>query len=134
MKHEGDLTITAKNIWQYQELTEVSGSVDIRAEHASLPALTEVSGYVFETPSPEMIQARLREVAQHALKDETSHTCKTTHCIAGWAIHLAGATGYDLERRVGPSNAGLILLGTDAAAKFRVSDDDARAWLRTYLP
>ncbi len=26
------------------------------------------------------------------------HTCKTTHCRAGWVVHLAGEAGYALER------------------------------------
>jgi hypothetical protein len=26
------------------------------------------------------------------------HTCGTTHCRAGWVIHLAGKAGYALER------------------------------------
>jgi hypothetical protein len=29
------------------------------------------------------------------------HVCETTHCRAGWAIHLAGKAGYDLERKLG---------------------------------
>jgi hypothetical protein len=26
------------------------------------------------------------------------HTCETTHCRAGWVVHLAGEAGYALER------------------------------------
>ena len=26
------------------------------------------------------------------------HTCSTTHCRAGWVVHLAGDAGYALER------------------------------------
>ena len=29
------------------------------------------------------------------------HLCETTHCRAGWAIHLAGKAGYDLEKKLG---------------------------------
>jgi hypothetical protein len=28
----------------------------------------------------------------------TWHTCGTTHCRAGWVIHLAGEAGYALQR------------------------------------
>ncbi len=28
----------------------------------------------------------------------TWHTCGTTHCRAGWTVHLAGEEGYALER------------------------------------
>jgi hypothetical protein len=29
------------------------------------------------------------------------HACATTHCRAGWAVHLAGEAGYALEKRFG---------------------------------
>jgi hypothetical protein len=25
------------------------------------------------------------------------HSCRTTHCRAGWVVHLAGEAGYELE-------------------------------------
>ena len=28
------------------------------------------------------------------------HKCDTTHCRAGWVVHLAGAAGYNLEKRL----------------------------------
>src|SRR5436190_499440 len=34
------------------------------------------------------------------------HQCQTSHCRAGWAIHLAGEAGYALEARFGPERAG----------------------------
>ena len=30
------------------------------------------------------------------------HICETTHCRAGWVIHLAGPAGYALEKRTDP--------------------------------
>ncbi len=27
------------------------------------------------------------------------HTCDTTHCRAGWVVHLAGEKGYALEEK-----------------------------------
>jgi hypothetical protein len=27
------------------------------------------------------------------------HSCETTHCRAGWVVHLAGKEGYALEKR-----------------------------------
>jgi hypothetical protein len=39
----------------------------------------------------------------------TWHTCETTHCRAGWAIHLAGAHGAKLESQVGPFRAGIAI-------------------------
>jgi hypothetical protein len=29
------------------------------------------------------------------------HTCESTHCRGGWAIHHAGVAGYDLEEKLG---------------------------------
>ena len=40
---------------------------------------------------------------------DTWHTCKTTHCRAGWAITLAGEPGAALEARVGPAAAGSLI-------------------------
>jgi len=37
------------------------------------------------------------------------HTCETTHCRAGWAIHFAGEFGKSLEDRIGPSAAGALI-------------------------
>ena len=30
------------------------------------------------------------------------HSCDTTHCRAGWVVHLAGKPGYALEKRTSP--------------------------------
>ncbi len=37
------------------------------------------------------------------------HTCETTHCRAGWAIHLAGAAGYALAQFHNPELAGMLI-------------------------
>ena len=62
------------------------------------------------------------------------HTCETTHCRAGWAIHLAGQAGYDLECRVGPATAGALIYaasGSHPVPDFFATDsaalDDLRA-------
>jgi hypothetical protein len=34
------------------------------------------------------------------------HRCETTHCRAGWAIHLAGDAGRELELKYGSERAG----------------------------
>ncbi len=33
----------------------------------------------------------------NALKMDNWHTCETTHCRAGWVVHLAGEAGKKLE-------------------------------------
>ena len=37
------------------------------------------------------------------------HSCKTTHCRAGWAIHLAGKPGYELEKKFSAHYAGAMI-------------------------
>ena len=34
-----------------------------------------------------------------ALNMDAWHTCETTHCRAGWVVHLAGEAGYALEKQ-----------------------------------
>jgi hypothetical protein len=82
---------------------------------------------------------RLRAVAVAAtanddnLRMDTWHTCQTTHCIAGWAVHLAGEPGRILEASCGHELAGRMLLGHEAALHFHDSNEDARAWLLSVL-
>lgn len=37
------------------------------------------------------------------------HRCETTHCCAGWAIHLAGEAGVALEKKHGSAGAGALI-------------------------
>jgi uncharacterized protein YjbI with pentapeptide repeats len=59
-----------------------------------------------------------------ALEMETWHTCETTHCLAGWAVHLSGAAGKALEATTSPSVAGAIL-APSLAHLFYVSNEEA---------
>lgn len=45
----------------------------------------------------------------HGCRTIHGHSCRTTHCRAGWAIHLAGVAGYDLERSHGPQVAAAMI-------------------------
>ena len=81
---------------------------------------------------------RLRAVATAALHDGALvmgawHTCETTHCIAGWAIHQAGEPGRLLEATLGSQVAGLLLLGIEAHAHFYDSNEKATEYLRSVL-
>lgn len=57
-----------------------------------------------EYPTVADIHKRVYEAASQpdALNMESWHTCETTHCRAGWVIHLAGQAGYELEKRTDP--------------------------------
>lgn len=62
------------------------------------------------------------------------HTCETTHCLAGWATHLAGEAGIALEKQHGTAYAGaLIFLATypeDRVPNFYAGNDAALEDLR----
>ena len=56
------------------------------------------------------------------------HSCETTHCRAGWAIHLAGKAGYELEDRLGsPEYAGRAIYraSTGRVPHFYASNERA---------
>jgi len=90
-------------------------------------------------PTPEDAERRIKAVAQAALADgaalhmSDSHKCETSHCIAGWAVHLEGPVGYILEKAVGTPMAGLMLLGVEAHSHFYDDNETARAWLQSKL-
>lgn len=88
----------------------------------------------------EARQELLKEVARRALAHPDNldmrawHSdCGTAHCIAGWAVHLAGARGYALEARFGAAGAGSLLLGTWAESHFHDSNSDAEDFLQSVL-
>jgi hypothetical protein len=92
----------------------------------------------FEIATPEQAAPRIIAVAKaalepNALKMAYWHTCETTHCIAGWAIHLAGEEGKALADKFNPHIAGLSLLGPEAALHFYDIDETATAWLKSKL-
>ena len=55
------------------------------------------------------------------------HTCETTHCRAGWAVHLAGKPGYELQAKVGPRRAGMLiyLVSTGRVPHFYATNERA---------
>ena len=59
------------------------------------------------------------------------HSCETTHCRAGWAIHLAGAAGYKLESDMGddPQRAGRAIYraSTGRVPHFFATNEQALA-------
>jgi hypothetical protein len=47
------------------------------------------------------------------------HTCETTHCRAGWVVHLAGKDGYELEKFHNTALAAHLIY--KASSKLKVS-------------
>lgn len=66
---------------------------------------------------------------KHPSKDEGYHTCGTTHCIAGFAQAMAGREAFSVD----PRQAGLILLGAEAEAKFNWSNNAALLFLAAVI-
>ncbi|WP_296205309.1 hypothetical protein [uncultured Hyphomicrobium sp.] len=66
-----------------------------------------------------------------ALNMSTWHTCETTHCRAGWVVHLAGEAGYALERFHGglTGHAAKLIYAASGSPinPCRFYDDDATA-------
>jgi hypothetical protein len=54
--------------------------------------------------------------------------CNTQHCVAGWAVRLAGDVGAAAEERLGTATAARLLLGGEdhPFGEF----DDPLPWLR----
>lgn len=68
----------------------------------------------------------------NALDMSDWHACGTSHCRAGWIVHLAGKAGYALEEFVGdPALAALIIYRESGynidPNRFFDSNDEARA-------
>ena len=63
-----------------------------------------------------------------------NNICGTTHCRAGWAVHLAGDAGIALQAKVGPQSAGAMIYRksrpSQPAPWFFASNDDALADIR----
>ena len=57
------------------------------------------------------------------------HKCNTTHCRAGWIVHLAGAPGYELEQKTSTLFAAQMIYKASgyqiSPRRFYDSDEDA---------
>ena len=108
---------------------------DLSRADLSSANLSNVTGLTIAQDSPQ----RMQSVAVAALKPGALdmanwHTCDTTHCIGGTAIHQAGEVGRLLEAAVGSEVAALMLLGVDAHCHFYDSNEAATEWLRSVAP
>lgn len=72
--------------------------------------------------------------AESGLLTMSDWHCGSSHCRAGWAVHLAGEAGYALEKRFGPGVAGMLIYAASRPGKavpdFDCEDDEAIASLR----
>jgi uncharacterized protein YjbI with pentapeptide repeats len=59
---------------------------------------------------PQLHNKMLEAVGSGGTLDMSSwHKCDTTHCRAGWAVHLAGNAGKLLEAQMGTAMAGALI-------------------------
>jgi hypothetical protein len=91
-------------------------------------------GLAVAVDAPQRLQAAIAAALQPgALEMDCWHTCETTHCLGGTAIHQAGELGRLLEAVAGPNLAALMLLGPEAHAHFFDSNEDAIKWMRSVM-
>jgi Pentapeptide repeats (8 copies) len=92
--------------------------------------LTDANIPIVEDIDAKILGSKLDMGSWHC--DDTR--CGTTHCRAGWAIHLAGEAGYELERKFGPGPAGALIYAKSRPGKpvpnFYCNDEDAMEDLR----
>lgn len=74
-----------------------------------------------QVPNIDNIHKKILEAASRpkALDMSTWHTCNTTHCRAGWAVHLAGDAGRMLEEQTSTLFAAMQIY--KASSPIRVS-------------
>ena len=90
-----------------------------------------------EAPVVERLHTKmLSAIEAGGLDMKTWHTCETTHCRAGWAIVLAGDAGWALEKKIGPSAAGALIINASCpyldgkVPDFVATNEDALADIR----
>ena len=86
-----------------------------------------------EIPKIDNIHLRVYEAVSrpNALNMSDWHTCSTTHCRAGWVVHLAGEAGYALERFHNTALAAQLIYGASGykinPGAFYTNNDEAIA-------
>lgn len=82
-------------------------------------------------PSIPNIHRKIYDAASQpdALDMRRVHKCETTHCRAGWTVHLAGEAGYKLEYQTTPLFAAMQIYRASghriSRGKFFASDAKA---------
>jgi hypothetical protein len=82
---------------------------DYRRRHPDVPVVAKLDQRILDAIA-----------AGGSLEMGAWHTCETTHCRAGWAIHFAGKEGAGLEAQYTPAVAGrmIYLASTGRAPHF----------------
>ena len=118
---------------------DLSGAVlseaDLRETNLSGANLCGALGLniVEDAPARLLAVAHAALASPHSLEMSDWHTCKTKHCISGWAEHLGGPLAKLIIEQFGNDVGGLMLLGVEAHAHFYKENDDARAFLQSVI-
>lgn len=83
---------------------------------------------------PHLDQAILDAIKAGGGFDMSFYHCGTTHCRAGWAIHLAGTAGKALEQMLDSYLAGLLIYWASAGyvPNFFDNNENALADIRKH--
>ena len=130
---DADLT-NARNV------PDTNGSESIQEPAASRAERYAKRAAKFRERNPDVpvipdIDARLLGILERqegTLNMNAWHTCRTTHCMAGWAVTLAGPKGKELEEQYGPHRAGHMIYTASIGQTphFFASDEQALIDLR----
>jgi len=86
-----------------------------------IPILSNIHQQILEAITPP----------EQRLNMNAWHTCGTTHCRAGWAVHLAGKEGYELEKIGGTCFAAMMIFKYSSPIKVspvRFFEDNETAY------
>ncbi len=103
-----------------REKRRVARMLDFRARNPSVPVIARLDAKILDAISKD--GCRLDMSDWHH-----GDPCGTTHCRAGWAVHLAGTAGMELERRTSAERAGraIYLASTGRSPHFFASNERA---------
>jgi hypothetical protein len=108
----------ANLIGAYLSDADLSGA---NLSETKIPVLPSIDHAIFQAIS----------TVGNSLEMDVFHSCETTHCRAGWAVHLAGKAGYELEKRLGACAAGALIYAVSRpnmpVPDFYASNEDALA-------
>ena len=134
-KIKGDLTLAKGD--DATKVTSIGGYLYVsEGATCDLPLVTSIGGYPI--PNADAVHVRLKAIAEQVVNNPATLEmgkwhCGTTHCLAGWAVHLA-SSGYQLEKKVGSTLlAGNILLSVEPSRLFFAEKGKVLAMLQGVL-